>query len=308
MTFQPLLPWAILAVVAGALVLARLVSLRQTLWLGGRRRGRAVLRWSGVTMAVLLLLAAATRPGLRTAETRSSTTAAAGENMNIFLVVDRSVDDPRIARMRDDIAALIEQYPAARYALIGFTARAALDWPLSEDVWTLRPEVAALGAYQDGPEMNAGAAASIVRYQLIQAGQQYPGAPNVVLYLGSGAPDTRIPQDDFDPPRGSIAGGAVLGYGRGAGIDEDELRKIAGQLAVPYRHRDAAERFHLDVPQLPDGTGTRRVAKRIELYWLPALLAAALLLAEIYVSVREFRRGRIARRDLTRDLSRDLSK
>jgi hypothetical protein len=34
------------------------------------------------------------------------------------------------------------------------------------------------------------------------------------------------------------------------------------------------------------------------MYWLPALLAAGLLLAEIYLSVREFRRSRISRREM----------
>ena len=315
MTFQPVLPWAILAVVISALAVARLVALRLVLMSAGPgRRSRAVLRWSGVTLAVLLLIAAATRPGLRNDETRRGTTAAAGENLNVFLIVDRSVDSgvedygtgqPRIAGMRDDIAALIEQYPAARYALVTFASRAALDWPLSEDIWSLRPAIAALGSYPSGPDVridvNAAAASNVLRYQLIQATQQYPGSRNVVLYFGSGAPGSRSPQGDFDLTRGSVNGGAVLGYGRTDAMDEAELRQVAGQLDVPYVHRDAGQPFHPDLPDTPDGTGIRAEAvERIELYWLPALLAAGLLLTEIYLSVREFRRGRIARRDLTR--------
>ena len=73
MTFQPLLPWAILAVVAGALVLARLVALHQVVVVAGNRpgrRSRAVLRWSGVTLAVLLVIAATTRPAFRNDENR----------------------------------------------------------------------------------------------------------------------------------------------------------------------------------------------------------------------------------------------
>ncbi|MGK2881163.1 MAG: VWA domain-containing protein, partial [Mycobacterium sp.] len=159
MTFQPLLPWAILAVFTGALVAARLVALWQVLLSPGARRGRAVLRWCGTTLAVLLLIAAATRPCLRDDETRLETTAAARENLNVFLVVDRSVDsgvddygagEPRIAGMRDDIASVLERYPAARYALISFATQAELDWPLSHDVWSLRPTVAALGPYPGG--------------------------------------------------------------------------------------------------------------------------------------------------------------
>ncbi len=64
MTFQPVLPWPILAVVTGALIFARLVTLRQVLMIARQWRGRAALRWTGVSLAVLLLIAAATRPAL----------------------------------------------------------------------------------------------------------------------------------------------------------------------------------------------------------------------------------------------------
>ncbi|OBF94357.1 hypothetical protein A5773_16350 [Mycobacterium sp. 852014-52450_SCH5900713] len=306
MTFHPLLPWPIFAVVAGALLLARLVALRQALLSAGRRRGRTALRWTGVTFTVLLLLAATTRPGLRDDENGRGATRAAGENLNVFLVVDRSADsgvddygagEPRIAGMRDDVAAVIKQYPAARYALVGFASRASLDWPLAEDVWSLRPTVAAIGPENAGSDVNGGAADNVLRYQLIQAAQQYPGSRNVVLYFGSGAPGSRAPQGDFNLTQSAVAGGAVLGYGRSDAINEAELRQIAAQLNVPYVHRDPGQAFRRD---LPDTADFRAEADgQTELYWLPALLAAGLLLAEIYLSVREFRRGRIARRDLT---------
>ncbi|CAM3478049.1 hypothetical protein MYCO108962_22130 [Mycobacterium colombiense] len=299
MTFQPVLPWPILAVVAGALLLARVVALRQVLLSAGRRRGRAVLRWSGVTLAVLLLIAATTRPALYAHGNGQGATAAAGANLNVFLVVDRTADaegEPRIAGVRDDIAALIKQYPAARYALIGFASKASLDWPLSEDVWSLRPTVAALGTQDASSGVNAGAADNVLRYQLIQATQQYPGSRNVVLYFGSGGPGSRAPQGDFNVMRGTVAGGAVLGYGGGEAIDEAELHRIAAQLDVPFVHREPGQPFRAGLPEAPGNAGD--AADRTELYWLPALLAAGLLLVEIYLSVREFRRGRIARRDL----------
>jgi hypothetical protein len=317
MTFLPVLPWAILAVVTSALTIARLVALRQVLLSAGNRRGRAVLRWSGVTLAVLLIIAAATRPQLRD-ETRGGTVSsrqvAAGDNLNVFLIVDRSVDSgiedygagqSRIAGMRDDIATLIGQYPAARYAVISFASRAELDWPLSEDVWSLRPTIAALSSLQGGPDagvdVNAAAAGNALRYQLIQAVQQYPGSRNVVLYFGSGAPGSRAQQGDFDLTPKSVDGGAVLGYGRPDAIDEPELQRVAGQLGVRYAHRDPTQPLRLDLPDTGDGAGTRvEAVEPIELYWLPAVLAAALLLTEIYLSLREFRRGRITRRDLAR--------
>ncbi|SPM36046.1 Secreted protein containing bacterial Ig-like domain and vWFA domain [Mycobacterium rhizamassiliense] len=292
MTFQPLLPWAIFAVVAGALAFARLVSLRQVLVSAGTRRVRAVLRWGGITLAVLLVLVAATRPAIH--EKPTPTMPAAGENLNVFLIVDRSVE---VGAENNDIAALLKQYPAARYALITFASRVALDWPLSADVWSLRPVIAAFGSAQGGLDVNAAAANTVLRYQLMQAAQEYPGSRNVVFYFGSGAPGSRAPQGDFDLTHGSVAGGAVLGYGRGDAINEAELRQIAGQLDVPYVHRDPGQTFG---PLLPEAPGIRSdTTEPTELYWLAALLAAALLIVEIYLSVRQFRRGRIARRDLT---------
>lgn len=306
MTFQPVLPWPILAVVAGALAFARLVALRQVLVSAGRRRTRAVLRWAGITLTVLLLIAATTRPVLR--HTENSGGAPAGANLNVFLIVDRSADsavddygagEPRLAGMRDDIAAVITQYPAARYALVTFASKATLNWPLSHDVWSLRPAIAALGSDRSDRAVNAASAATVLRYQLTQAVQQHPGSRNVVLYFGCAAPGppgaSGSSGPEFDITQASVNGGAVLGYGRSDAIDEGELRSIAAQFDVPYLLRDPGEPLRLRLPYTRHGPAAEQ---RIELYWLPASLAAALLLAEIYLSVREFRRGRIARRDL----------
>ena len=294
--FEPVLPWAILAVITGAMVLARLVALWRVLQAAGRRRGRAALRWGGVTLAVLLLIAAATRPALRGGNHRE-TTAAAGASLNVFLIVDRSTDvgGTRMTGTRTDIATVFTQYPAARYALVVFESKALLTWPLSDDIWSLRPIIATLRSAQNTSDVDAAAAGTVLRYQLLQAAQQYPGSRNVVLYFGSGAAGSRAAQGDFDLGRGSVAGGAVLGYGRNDAINDPELRRIAGQLGVPYQHRDVGRPFR---PELPDTQRDPEDPERVELYWLPAVLAAALLLSEIFLSVREFRRGRIARRDL----------
>ncbi|MEC4763445.1 vWA domain-containing protein [Mycobacterium sherrisii] len=302
MTFQPVLPWPILAVVAGALAFARAVALRQVLVSAGRRRIPAVLRWGGVTLAVLLVIAASTRPALRHTENRGG--APAGANLNVFMIVDRSADSAvddygagktRLGGMRDDMSAVINRYPAARYALITFASKATLNWPLSQDVWSLRPSVAALASDQSG-RANTAAAGTVVRYQLMQAAQQYPGSRNVVLYFGSGAPgESEAQGPDFDLTQASVTGGAVLGYGRSDAIDEVELSRIAAQFDVPYLLRHPGQALRLTLPDTRRGPETQQ---RIELYWLPALLTAALLLAEIYLFVREFRRGRIARRGL----------
>ena len=170
------------------------------------------------------------------------------ENTNVFFLVDRSADSAiedygdrqsRMSGIRNDIEALIDQYPQARFALIAFASRSSLDWPLSEDAWSLRPEVARLAPYAANDtteDVNAAAAANVLRYQLIAAGQQYPDSKSLVFYFGSGAAGSRAPQGEFDPSAGAVDGGAVFGYG--AARNEPGLRRIAEQLGLPYVDRD----------------------------------------------------------------------
>ncbi|WP_102144164.1 VWA domain-containing protein [Mycobacterium hubeiense] len=305
MTFQPVLPPVVLAVIAVAVIALRLITMRQLYTTAGAGWS-TVWRWCGLTLAVLLVLIAAARPGFD-AEQERATVKQLGSNTNVFLVVDRSADSgvndfgdsTRMAGIRADIEAVIDQYPQSRFAVLSFAARPSLDWPLSADVWSLEPTIARLAPYpaDDDTQVNAAAAANVLRYQLIAASQQYPDAQNLVYYFGSGAPGSRLPQGEFDPPQGSVSGGAVLGYGTTA--NGPGLRRVADQLGVGYIHREAGRPFAPDTVQpseLPSGSSG--VAERTELYWVFTLLAAMLLLFELYLTMREFRRTRLARRDV----------
>lgn len=315
MSVDPVLPGPILAVVAAALIVARLVTLRQVFVATGAQRRAAALRWTGLTLAVLLVLAALARPGAGTVESDSAAAPTGGPN--VFFVVDRSVDSgvadydgrPRIEGMRSDIETLIERYPGARFAVISFAARPSLDWPLSDDAWSLEPVAAALTPYADPPDaaaqVNIAAAANPLRYQLIQAAQQYPQSRNLVFYLGSGAGGSQAPQGRFEIEAGTVDGGAVFGYGTpapdgGAPLEEAALQAVADQLGVPYARRDAGPPLESVLPEPSSAdTDDAEDTPRTEWYWLLTLLAAALTLAEIYLMVRELRRHRAARRAVT---------
>jgi Ca-activated chloride channel homolog len=354
MTFQPILPVAALIGIAAVLVVIRMVALYRVLVrTGSGRYLRVVLRWSALTLAGLLLVVAASRPGLEPGDAHSQAqNQPAGSptaSVNVFFVVDRSVDSrvedfadqkSRMSGIRSDIGALMDQYPRARFAVIGFASSAGPDWPLSDDMWGLKPMVNGLSPYTEVPpdamyQVNAAAANDVLRDKLAQASQQYPGAKNLVFYFGEGAGGSRVPQGGFDLPQGALAGGAVLGYGTPAGgliqqgyidgtlaymgdpqnntpaisgINEDTLKAIAGELGVPYFHRDNGPITPV-VPAVDlgggQGSGDSPViasvtVERTELYWVFTALATALVLGEIYLSVREFRRNRIARRDVTR--------
>jgi hypothetical protein len=312
MNFQPVLPPLLLAAVAAIILVARIAALRR-LTSAARTRG-ALWRWSGVTLAALLLVAAATRPVLD-AGGQEATRVAAPDVPNVFLIVDRSPDmrvpdqangSSRMAVARDDVAAVLDRYPHARVAVISFASRAALDWPLSADTWSLRPVVSALTPYaaaaDAGTETNAGAAGNMLRYQLIGARQQYPRAKNLVVYLGAGAPEAALPPRDFNLPEGAVDGGVVLGYGTTA-VGESALRAIAGQIGVPYSSRgDVSELASVLPAEAADGASslirTGEAPHRTELYWAPAALAAALALVELYYVLREFRRTRMTNADV----------
>ncbi|GFG52551.1 hypothetical protein CQY20_09305 [Mycolicibacterium agri] len=312
MTFQPVLPLPVLIAFGVVIVALRLLSMRRLHMTAGSQWA-TVWRWCGLTLAVLLVLIAAARPGIEHGNRDvTQPQAASGVNTNVFFIVDRSPDtrvtdygdgEARIAGIRADIDALIERHRQARFAVISFSSRSSLDWPLSDDAWSLEPTVDRLSAYdgsgtETADRVNAAAAANVLRYQLIAAGQQYPGSDNLVYYFGSGASGSRAPQGEFDPIPGSVDGGAVFGYG--AARNEPGLQRIADQLDLPYVHRQAGEPvadFAQEVASAHDAKAS--VPQRTELYWFFALVAAVLLLFETFTTLREYRRTRMTRRDVT---------
>lgn len=298
MSFVPVMPWPALVTIGVIVVAARLFAL-------AAQRQRRVLRWSGLTAAVLLVLVAAARPGVDTGRDVSialDSPASASADLNVFFVVDRSTTSP-VPEMRADIAGLMDQYPDARFALISFATRATMDWPLSDDAWSLQSVVAGLSPYVSAApdavlQTNAFAARDVLRAKVEAARSEYPGSRNVVFYLGAGAPDSMVSRGSFDIPAGMINGGAVLGYGN---PDIATLAEIADQLGVPFVPRTGAQPIADVVPEVSaadsDAAGSAlQVAERWELYWVFTLFAVALLVVEIVLTIREYRRIAMSRR------------
>jgi Ca-activated chloride channel family protein len=345
MTLQPVVPLAILAALAVALVGVRVLGLRHAMRATPRTARRHVLlRWGALTLAAVFLLASAARPGITVsgAQAGSAVSVTGSAQVNVFFLVDRSVDSrvedfgdrtPRIAGVRTDIAALIDHYRGAQFAVISFSSAAALDWPLSDDVWSLKPLIAGLSTDPTGSpdamyEVNAAAASDILASQLDRATRRTPGCTNLVFYFGEGASGSRTPQGSFDHGSATPSGGTVFGYGTPAGgpiparsvngdvvyaadapggavlnsaINEPGLRSIAGQLGVPYVHRESGQDIVQRVPAVNAenaSVGTDvGVGRVVELYWVLALAAATLVLVEIVLTIWGFRRRRSVRVD-----------
>lgn len=299
MTVDPMLPPVLLALIAGVLlVLGAMTWWRRAPMMRKAEAWRAV----AITGAGLLLIAAATRPAIGD---RPTPLPVGGRAPNVFMVIDRSADmtvagessDRRIALLHNDIEKLIDHYPGARFAVIGFAFRPALEWPLSADTWSLKAVVNAAAPYPTTPEQgtDVGAAATMLRYQLVGAMQLYPRASNLVFYLGAGTPETPLPPQEFNLVTGSVSGGAVLGYGDNAA---GSLPAVARQIGVPYLQRSDDRRLDALLPAAPapaDLPEPNTKYTGTQLYWIPSLLAAGLLLIQLYQALVRFSRARLQR-------------
>lgn len=279
MSLHPVLPPLILTLLTLGLLAARAATFRRS-W-----------RWGLLTGAAVLLVLAAWRPVFGAEDPPPRV---AGETApNVFVLLDRSAGmDPAAATA--DIETLIDRHPDGRFAVIGFTSRPSLDWPLSADTWTLRSVLQASAPGDD--EVNVGAAANVLRYQLLGAGQQYPRARNLVYYLGAGVEATDTPQRDFDLGEDTVDGGAVLAY-RGTG--RESLQEVADQIGVPFVPRFDGAPVPVDTETDQDGRELQAaVGDRVEVYWASAAAAALLILAELFLVLRDIRRTRMAPRQV----------
>ena len=351
MTFDPILaPW-LLVTLAALLIVIRMVALYRVLVRTGSGQYRkVVLRWCGLTLAVLMLVFAAARPGFDLAENQpfeaAKGSAAVDPNLNVFFVVDRSVHSrvedfgdrqSRMSGIRSDIAALIKEYPRARFSVIAFASKSGTDWPLSDDAWSLDSMVQGLSPYtlvapDAARQTDPLAAKDELAKQLKAAAERYPDSKSLVFYFGSGDSGSRSSSGSLGLADGAVAGGGVLGYGTAAGgpvpqgwingtkvyqndpatgtpvnsaLDEARLKQIASDLGVAYSHREANQPIAGVLPSFEPANSDedqKRLSKlvdRRELYWLFALLSAALVLNEIVWTIREFRRNRMSRKDVT---------
>ncbi|MGE2737942.1 vWA domain-containing protein [Mycolicibacterium vaccae] len=302
------------------------VALRIAAFLAARRRhtrpqvGRSLLRLGVGVLAILCLGTAALRIGdeSRTQRPPRLTAEAEETNVNVFLLIDRSLGmttpdfgagEERMAAALRDVGTVLGTYPDARYAVMSYSDTARSEWPLSPDTWSLRAFLANYGTY--GATMMRAPKAALVsapddllREQLTGASTAYPGSANLVFIFGSGSD----PGDwAYDIPQGQVSGGAVFGYGTktGArvlwrseggdlefltiGLNEPALRTAADSLDIEYLPRP-------DGPLPPDvlPTAVPQAApvepvvpavphpNRIEYYWFFAALAALLFGFELY--------------------------
>jgi Ca-activated chloride channel family protein len=296
MTLQPVLPWWLVGTLIAAaglflawrLVLASRGASRErgtrepAREPGARSRGEGQFReWLFRSALVLLLLAAALRPGVPGGSAQAATA-----DVNVFFVVDTSSSivaedygnrSPRLDGVRQDIMAIAGELAGARFSLLTFDNNAVVRMPPTADTSALETAVAVLQPqvtpFSKGSSITA--AGRLLTERLRSARDSHPERPRLVYYLGDGEQTSAAVPEAIRVDGGLVNGGAVLGYGTpeggrmkentgtrsgpgsGAGyiqdrtsgsgrdalslIDEGRLQWIAGQLGVPYVHRSAGD-------------------------------------------------------------------
>ena len=311
MTFHPVLPTVVLLAIAVVVIAMRLLTMRRLHATAGAR-WTTVGRWAGLTLAILLILIAAARPGIEHGERGSAAAQQSAENTNVFFLVDRSADSaiedhgdrqPRMSAIRNDIESSDRPVPGGPVRVIAFASRPSLDWPLSEDAWSLRPEVARLTPYpasDDDRGCERGRRRQCAALPTHRGRTAVPRLREPGVLLRFRCPGSRAPQGEFEPTAGSVDGGAVFGYGAAQkrGGPAPGRRTTRPALCRP-RRRKARRGVRTGTREAaPSAGASAGVADRTELYWVFTMLAAVLLLFELFASIRDIRRTRLARRDV----------
>ena len=273
--------------------------------------------WALRLVLVLACFFLVLRPGIPGGATQTLAT-----DTDIVLVVDTTAsivaedwdgDQPRLDGVREDVRAIIQEYPGARFALLTFDAAAELRMPLTTDTTALvgsldvlRPEVTS-----QSRGSSIGIAAPLLAETLKGAAESSPDRSRMVFYFGDGEQTVNTPPESFSASAKYTDAGAVLGYGTAEGgpmritsgglpgedagyieyegadalstIDEATLKAVADQLGVEYQHRTADTAPTLPAPpstttSYAESGSTGNVT---EPYWIAALVILALLGVEL---------------------------
>lgn len=282
-----------------------------------RRTTLVVVRRVAIALTFVVILL---RPGVGQADVTTQLS-----DIDVLVVVDRTRsmaaldyagNKPRIEGVRDDLAALADDLPGARFAMLGFGAQARLMLPFSTDATAFRSAVDTLDLElpRQGDGSRADRPVEEVLSVLERAETQHPERRRVVVYVGDGEDTTSGGSDsDFGEVADHVVGGAVLGYGTEDGArmpaandlsldagyvedpetgesavsraDLDHLREIAGDLDVDFLHRTSSGGMEQVVTSFRssyvDGERGDGPPAKHDLTWVFGLILLGLLLLEL---------------------------
>ncbi|WP_066581821.1 vWA domain-containing protein [Cellulomonas timonensis] len=338
LTLQPLIPVVLIAVLAA---LGVLMCLREA-WRASGVAGR--LRWLPRALIVLVLSAMCLRPTVPAPPVEVAMSNAdlyfVVDTTASMAALDGPAAVSRLDQARTDIVAMVDEIGAtgARASLLTFDREARTVVPLTTDTGAvaraaalLRPEVADAST---GSSVTV--AATLLSRTLANVADAYPDRATVVVYLGDGEQTADDDPVSFGPVAPLVQGGLVLGYGTAAGAtiparqvsdrsaggelvldpatgqpalsraDEAALTRLAGQLGLPYAHRDDSPTPTIPAPtvrtvvanaaDLPAGLVGAVPAGSSEHTWIGAIVLTVLLLGELFGTVVALGRSGLPRR------------
>ncbi|MEE6281765.1 vWA domain-containing protein [Georgenia sp. MJ170] len=223
MTLTLLWPLWLTALVFGPMLVICLIAA-----IRARRTGDGTfLAWLRRAVMTVALLGIALGPAV------PSTTTTVESNVEMFFVVDRTgsmaAEDydggrTRLDGVREDVVALVEAMPGARYSVIGFDSQATRQLPLTTDARAVRTWadtlVQEITFYSAGSSVDRPLAA--LTTALEGAAERNPENVRLVYFLADGE-DTRgdgVEEQEtqsYEPLAELVDGGAVLGYGTAEG-------------------------------------------------------------------------------------------
>lgn len=331
MILRPMIPLVVLAGISVAVSLLCLRAATQQPRLPRQKR-----RWGVRACAFALLLLALTRPSFSGAPVPQTI-----EKADIFLVVDRSgsmsAEDfeqqrPRIEGVRRHLAQLAKRSSGARFSIVGFSSKAHIMLPLTDNTDALGSALEALDVEPTAASRGSSiAAGKPVLEKLLKRSKARDGRERrrFVVYVGDGEETTGESPRSFADLRKLVDGGLVLGYGTSGGgrmrqvslldssetsfvtaadgapvvskIDESNLKKIAGDLGVSYHHMSPdSDVDRLSAKLRSSLRSTEEAGPRTsyrETYWGPMGAAALLIALELGMLSRRAAAARRSRSD-----------
>lgn len=316
MTLRPLIPVAALIVLLVPLLAFCVwqAFVQRTSSTGGSGRGLAVggtEHWVLRIVAVIALAVIGAGPSVSRPSSQE-----VGVGVDVFLVVDRTgsmvaedyVDgSTRLSGVQQDLPALVQAVPGARYSILSWDSSATRQLPLSSDgqavrSWadTLRQEPTA-----QSRGSNVGRPVELLADALQSAAEAQPNHVRLVFFLSDGesTDDEEVPS--YASMASLVDGGAVLGYGTPEGgrmrkddgsgyitdssgaeavsvIDEAALQTVATELGIPYVHRVGPDQAQLtDLVGDVQGESELRAEGRQIMIWNPVVWPAAIVLTLI---------------------------
>lgn len=331
MILRPMIPLVVLIGVGAAAFVLCLHAATQQPQLKHQRP-----RWGFRACVFALLLVALARPSFSGAPVPQII-----EKADIFFVIDRSASmsaedfdqqRPRIDGARTHLAELAERSSGARFSVVGFSTKAHIMLPLTDNTEALGSALEVLSVEPTFASRGSSIAAGrpvldkLLKRSKARHGQE---RQRFVVYVGDGEQTTGEPAQSFGGLRTLVDGGLVLGYGTSEGgrmretstigdstkasfisgpdgapavskINESNLKKIAADLGATYQHMASGTdvgRLSAELRSSMSKAEQRGATKSYrETYWLPMAGAALLIALELGLLSR---RAAVARRSRT---------